>query len=391
MFLDWPGWRGPQRDAVAPAAAAPKQWPKALRRTWQTAAGGGYSTPVVAGNRVFVHGREGNQETVTAADLNTGKMLWQHRYSAPFQKSQYATQMEPGPFSTPAFDNGRLYTLGPTSILTCLDAATGRVLWNKDSLPAGTAKLYTGTSMSPIVEGANVIAHLGDDTRAVLTAFDATTGAERWSWKQDDAPGYASPIAGEFHGTRQLITLTDRRAVAVHPASGATLWSLPFEDQWKENIVTPVRAGNRVIFSGIRRGTIAVEVPPPQGAKWSPKVAWEAIPLTMYMSSPIVDGDTLFGFSQKQKGHFFALDTKTGKVLWTSEGRRGETAGLLSVGAHLLALLPDGELVVMDRTAAAYREVARYKVADAATWSQPVPTGSGLIVKSVNSLSRWDW
>ena len=75
---DWPQWRGPQRDGAAPDAALPSTLPETLRKVWQVEVGEGHSSPVVAGDRVFVHSRQGEDEVVRALDLATGRELWRH-------------------------------------------------------------------------------------------------------------------------------------------------------------------------------------------------------------------------------------------------------------------------------------------------------------------------
>ena len=144
---DWAGWRGPTRDAAIPAAIAPKAWPESLSRAWRTEVGEGYSSPVVAGDRVFVHSRRDPEEFVTAVDLASGKIAWQQKYAAPFQKNQYAVQMAKGPNSTPLVYGGRVYTLGVTGVLTAWNPATGAMLWRKDySDSVDTSKLFCGTA-----------------------------------------------------------------------------------------------------------------------------------------------------------------------------------------------------------------------------------------------------
>src|SRR5262249_24064684 len=128
----WPQWRGPNRDGVVPAASVPASWPAAPTLKWKQSIGEGYSSPVVAGGRVFVHGRRDPEEIAPAFDRETGKPLWSQRYAAAFTKNQYAVQMARGPNSTPLVHEGRVFTLGMTAILTSFDAATGEVKWRKD-------------------------------------------------------------------------------------------------------------------------------------------------------------------------------------------------------------------------------------------------------------------
>ena len=112
-FAQWPQWRGPNRDGVVAAANVPPSWPEKPTVQWTVKTGEGYSTPVVADGRIFVHSRQEPDEIVTALDLATGKQLWTARYPSSFVKNKYANQMSKGPFSTPLVANGIVYTLGP--------------------------------------------------------------------------------------------------------------------------------------------------------------------------------------------------------------------------------------------------------------------------------------
>src|SRR4030095_11774799 len=103
-------------------------WPEGLRETWRVDVGEGYSSPVISGQRAFVHARRDPEEIVLAVDLKDGKVLWEQKYQATFQKNQYAVNMAKGPNATPLVAGNRLFTLGVTGILNAWDTATGKQL-----------------------------------------------------------------------------------------------------------------------------------------------------------------------------------------------------------------------------------------------------------------------
>ena len=114
------------------------------------------------------------------------------------------------------------------------------------------------------------------------------------------------------------------------------------------------------------------------------------------MSSPLLKGDRLYGFSEKARGQFFCLDAKTGSVLWTGDGRQGENAALLDGGDVILARTtkqPDGKapsfLVVFDASDKDYTEKARYTVSDGPAWAHPVVSGRSIFVKDKTKLTQW--
>ncbi|HKG23001.1 MAG TPA: PQQ-binding-like beta-propeller repeat protein [Blastocatellia bacterium] len=384
---EWSQWRGPSRDGTV-AAPAPRGWPKELKNVWKVGVGGGFSSPVVSEGRIVVHSRQQESEVVSVFDLKTGKPLWNSSYPVPFSKNQYAIEMGKGPNSTPVVSGGRVYTLGVSAILSCFDLKSAELKWRKDfSKEIDTSKLFTGTAMSPVVEKGMVIVHVGDDRRGSVIAFDAETGAEKWKW-EGDGPGYASPIVVDLEGTRQLVTLTDRSAVGISVDSGRLLWKMPFPDEWNENIVTPILYRKTLIFSGVRAGTMGVRVAR-SGDQWTPEKLWHNPELAMYMSSPVLDGDYLFGLSAKKKGQFFCLDAKTGKTVWATTGREGQNAAVVSAGKNLLFLTADASLIVVNKSAAGFEQVARYTVADTPTWSHPVFLGKRILIKDSANLSLW--
>ena len=383
----WAQWRGPNRDAVVPAANVPASWPDKPTLKWKQPVGEGYSSPVVDRGLVFVHSRQDPEEIVTAFDLGSGKTVWRATYPAPFTKNPYATQMSKGPFSTPVVANGRLFTLGVSAILSSFDATTGALKWRKDfSKSVDTAKLFTGTAMSPIIANGLLIVHVGDDRAGAFRAFDPETGAEKWSLP-GHGPGYASPLVVRTTPP-QFVTLTDSAVVGVDVQSGKLLWSLPFPDEWHENVVTPVMAGNVLVISGTRKGTFGYRLEQAAG-KWAPVQLWHNPDLPMYLSTPVADGSMLFGFSNKRKGQLFCLDAKTGKAAWTSEGRVASSASLLSAGPNLLVLTTDGELIILRRNSEKYEELRRYELSSSPVWAHPVLLRDAIVVRDAESIGVW--
>jgi outer membrane protein assembly factor BamB len=388
LSAQWPQWRGPNRDGVVAAANVPASWPEKPAIQWTVKAGEGYSTPVLADGRIFIHSRQDPDEIVTALDLASGKQLWTSRYPSSFTKNKFANDMSKGPFSTPLVANGIVYTLGTSAVLSAFDAATGAVKWRKDwSKEIDTSKMFTGTAMSPIIDGGLLVVHVGDDGDGAFRAFDPATGAEKWTLP-GHGPGYSSPVVADFGGVRQLVTMTDKAVVGVGVSDGKQLWTIPFPDEWNENIVTPVVVGDLLVVSGIRKGTLGYRIVR-AGTGMAATQVWQNADVPMYMSSPVADGGFLYGFSHKRKGQLFCLDAKTGTVKWTTEGRGGTNASLQSVGPNLLVLSTEGDLTVVRRSPEKFEELRRYKVADSQTWAQPVVLKDSIIVRSADAVTRW--
>lgn len=388
---DWAEWRGPSRDGVVPAAVVPAPWPAGLTRRWQVEIGEGYSSPVVANGRAFLHSRRDPEEIVTAIDLATGRVVWQQTYTASFQKNQYASQMAKGPNSTPLVSGSRLYTLGVTGILTAWNTDDGRVLWRQDySASVDTSKLFCGTAMSPMLEAGALIVQVGSDVHGGrVLALDPATGRERWTWR-GPGPGYASPLAVTIDGVRHLITMTNSSIVGIDAGSGASLWSIPFPDDWHENIVTPIWTDRALIVSGTRQGTHAYALARASGA-WQPRQIWRNTDVTMYTVSPVYADGVIYGMSNKRRGHFVALDAATGAVRWATQGRDGAHASILQTKEHLLWLTDGGVLVVARRSPEAFTEERRYEVGASSTWAVPVFLADGLLVREATAIVKLTW
>ena len=384
----WPQWRGPQRDGVVAAENVPTSWPEKLTPRWTQKVGEGYSTPVVANGRIFVHSRQDPEEVVTALDLGTGKPIWTARYQSAFSKNKYANDMSKGPFSTPLVADGIVYTLGTSAVLSAFDEKTGAVKWRKDwSKEIDTSRLFTGTAMSPIIDSGVLIVHIGDDGEGAFRALEPATGEEKWTLP-GHGPGYASPIVTTAGGARHIVTMTDKAVVGVAVGDGRQLWQLPFPDEWNENIVTPVMAADVLVVSGTRKGTFGYQIAK-AASGLSATQLWHNTDVPMYMSSPVADGNHLYGLSNRRKGQLFCLEARSGKVLWTTEGRAGASAALQNAGPHLLVLNTEGDLIVVRRNPEKYEEVRRYKVAESQTWAQPVILKDGIVIRNADSATFW--
>jgi len=383
---DWPQWRGPNRDGVVASFTAPKVWPDKLKTVWRVQAGIGHSSPVVAGRRVYLHSRQEENEVASCFDLDTGKLIWHDSYPTPYTMNPAAMGHGKGPKSTPLVYENKLYTFGISGILSCYDATAGKLKWRKEFSKQfkATSPLF-GSATSPIAHNGLVIVHVGGHDSGALIAFNADTGEMKWSWK-GDGPGYASPIVFGSGATAQIVTQTQKSIAGFSPQTGEQLWRIPFETEYVQNIITPVVYKQTLIFSGLDKGTMAVRVIRVAG-KWQAVTNWQNPDVSMYMSSPVASGDYLFGLSHKRKGQFFCIDARTGKTLWTSDGRVGDNAAIVAAGEFLFLLTDAAELLVARSHAMLFEVLKKYSVADSPTWAHPVVTNKGILIKDRTTLA----
>ena len=138
-----------------------------------------------------------------------------------------------------------------------------------------------------------------------------------------------------------------------------------------------------LILSGLDAGVRGVRV-----GRGTTERLWLTKSVSMYLSSPVLVGDLVFGFSHLNKGQLFCLDPRTGETVWTGEPRQGDNASLVVSGEYLLALTNEAQLTVSRVTPQGIDPVRRYTVADSATWAHPLVLPSGVVVKDAASLAR---
>lgn len=396
---DWPGFRGAGRDGQVTGFQVPAAWPKELAKGWQVEIGQGVTSPALVGGQLFLLVREGEDEVALCLDAATGKEVWRDRLEVKYSPPEAAKPYEKGPFASPLVADGRVYTFGIRSHLSCLDAKTGKLIWREDFkgvVPKPEAEW--GSASSPILVDGAVIVQVGAGPNkdgggtgsGAVVAVDAASGKVRWKWDGDTA-GSASPILAKVGGKDQLIVQTESLTVGLSPSDGKLLWQIPFRTAYNQNSVTPVVFENLLILSGYKSGTIAYRIDGEQ-----PQKAWETKDVSMFMSSPVLNGGQLYGFSERSSGQFFCLDPKKGEVLWTGDGRQGYHATVVSAGNVILGLLTAdprdkkaSHLLVFEAKGEDTEQKARYVVADSPAWAHPILSGKSIYVKDKTKLTQW--
>ena len=398
---DWPGFRGPNRDGEVTGWTAamndPHAWPESLEQRWRVPVGLGHASPVVRDSSVIVFSREGDDEVLRALRVANGEEIWRASYPAPYTMNPAAVGHGPGPKATPDVAAGRVFTLGISGILSAWDAGDGSLLWRRPPDPrfGGAESPLFGAGSSPGASPAGdvVLVHLGGPDNGTFAVLDAATGETVWELA-GDGPAYVSPTVVEVAGVPVIPTMTEERIVLLATrADGRVLWEMPFTTPYDQNIVNPVvlPGGEVVIFAGLASPTFAVRFRGGPDGSLAGETVWQAEDSPFYMSNPVLAGDRLIGFSERNSGQFVALDLETGASIWRSPPRAGENAALLIAGNTVLALTDQAELLVLDAAASTFQPLRRYEVAPSPTWAHPVPLGKGLLIKDETHLTRWDF
>jgi outer membrane protein assembly factor BamB len=381
---DWPQWRGADRDGKVTGFVAPEKWPTELTQKWKVTVGAGDSTPALVDGKLYVFARQGDNEVNLCLNADDGSELWRDEYAA--QAVTGPPSRHPGPRSSPAVVEGKVFTIGVGGVLSCLDAATGEVVWRKDPFPKVVPTFFT--AMSPIIVDGMCIAHLGGAGNGAIIAYDLNTGDEKWRWA-GEGPEYASPALLTVDGTKQIVTLAEKSVVGVGAADGKLLWQLPFAPVRRAyNAATPIVDGQTVIFIGAGRGAKAVKIEK-QGDGFAANELWSNGDVDVQFNTPVLKEGLLFGSTSKD--NFFCLNAQTGQTAWldTAKNGSGGFAAILDAGSVMLALPSNSELIAFKPSSEGYAELARIKVADAATYAHPVIAGNRIYVRDEQTLALW--
>jgi outer membrane protein assembly factor BamB len=343
----------------------------------------------VAGGRVYVTDKKGNEERVLCLDAGSGKELWSYRYAVDYDKpSGLDNRFKSGPRATPTVHDGRVYTVGTTGVLLCLKAAPAdgkaHLLWRHDLLSKYDAPLPKwGVACSPLVEGALLIVQPGGK-RGSVVAFDRATGEEKWT-ALDDPSGYSSPVAGAGAGVPQLVCFTAKRMVGLRPGDGRLLWQYLWVTRYDANIATPVVADNYVFLSSDYSHGCALLELETRGEALSPReVAVRNNKLMRNQFSTCVLYDNhLYGFDVSGaggEGTLRCVDVRAFEEKWST--RELEKGCLLYADGHLLVLTEAGELALVEATPDGYRKKALAEVLNGEQcWALPALAGGRLYLR----------
>ena len=378
----WTNFRGPNRDGNYDEMPVMTQWPaQGLAPIWKQPIGQGYASFVVADGRAYTIEQRRGEEFVTAYDVVTGREQWKQGWNA-----LYSDTTGDGPRSTPTWDNGRLYALGATGELRCLDAKSGAVIWGKNILKDNQAgNLSWAMAASPLIVDDKVIVLPGGPGGKSVVAYNKMSGAPVWR-ALDDAQAYVSPILASLAGRRQVVIVSASRVMGVAPEDGSLLWSHPWDTSMGINVSQPiVVSGNRFfISSGYGKGAALVEISG-SGKSFTARTVWENTNMKNKFNSSVVYQGHAYGLDE---GILTCVDVNTGERKWKG-GRYGYGQVLLASG-HLIVMGENGELILVKATPQQHTEVARFQAIQGKSWNYPAIAGGRLLVRNANEMAAFN-
>ena len=396
---DWPQWRGPARDGVSHETGLLKQWPaEGPKLLWQVNdLGDGYSTPAVAGKRIYLMSNRGmDNEFVQALSTQDGKVIWTTRVGNvgnPNQNPPY-----PKARSTPTVDGNSIYALGSDGDLACLEAKSGKIRWQKNIRKEfGGEPGEWAYAESPLVDGDVVVVTPGG-AQATIVALNKKTGTTIWksAVTGGDPAGYASAIVVQAGGRKQYVQCLSKGMVGVDAKTGEFLWRNKEVAKGPAQYFTPVASGEHVYGGALGVGGVLVRVKS-DGSGVAAEQVYFTRGLPNGIGGAVVVGDHIYG--TEVGATLVAAEFTTGKVKWTDKGIGWASVAYADGLLYLHGI--SGELALVEATPEAYRIKGRFMPPaqpkkkqvgpfPEGAFAYPVIAGGRLYIRDLGTLWAYD-
>lgn len=386
---DWPQYRGPQQDGISREQADPQWKGPAPKVAWKVPTQNGFSSFVVAGGKALTQVNRDGREICLALDAATGKEVWAAdvgpgKYPGGGDAGAPDNKGGDGPRSTPTVNDGRVYVLTQDIVLHCLDAASGKKVWERDVIKEHAGRNIQWNSAASAVIDGDLVFVAGGGAGQSLLAFDKKSGKTVWK-TGDETMTHATPVVATILGVRQVIFFVKSGLVSVAVADGKELWRAAFPFK-VSTAISPVASGDLVYCSagyGVGGGAFRIAK---AGAGFKATQLW-MIPgdkdVANHWSTPICKDGMLYGmFSFKKFGNgpMKCVELATGKVKWEQPGFG--PGNVTMVGDKLIALSDTGEVVIVAANPAGYKELARFKAITGKCWTTPAFSDGRIYVRS---------
>jgi outer membrane protein assembly factor BamB len=388
LAADWPQWRGANRDDISTETGLQKKWSSnGPKRAWLNEDGGlGYAGFAVVADKLYTMGLYDAEEKLICLDANTGKKLWDVTVGA-----IYKNGWGDGPRSTPTVAGGKVYAMAGQGDLLCADAATGKKIWSTSMTKDHGGKLQGwGYTESPLVDGNLVIVTPGG-TKGAILALDAATGDTKWQLTDvTENAQYSSILPITHNGQRQYVQLLMSSIIGVSP-EGKLLWKTDFPGKTAV-IPTPIYSNGQVyVAAGYGVGCKSIKI-----GSGSAEVVFENTNMVNHHGGVILIEGKLYGHSDK--GGWTCQDFKTGEVVW--QDKAFGKGAVTSIGGKQLICLSenDGTVALVDVSDRGWKEISSFKLEAQSSqrnpkgkiWVHPVVANGKLYLRDQEMISCYD-
>ena len=367
---DWPRFFGPRDNCTSHESPLRKIFPKeGLPKVFELARGDSYSSPIlIAGKLLHFHAVD-SKETLDCHDAETGKRLWTFHYPITY-KDRYG--FSSGPRSSPVVHQGRIYLIGVTAMLHCLDLKTGRMIWKRNlKKEFEIPQYFFGYGPNPVVHGDKLIVNVGGKENKTsgtsVAAFQLKDGKTAWKHEDQWGASYASPVITTIHGKEVALILAAGESKPAHggllvlnPTNGTLYSRFPWRAGLYESVLasSPLSLPNNQVFISdcYELGGVLLQFNP----ELKPSPVWSERFFGMHMMIPQVIDNHLYGFAGRNipDTQLKGIDLKSGKITWADDMRWKEDSrvtglfrgSFLRLGERLISLGEDGSLLDLQLT-----------------------------------------
>lgn len=390
------GWRGPNRDGIYPETELLKTWPtNGPELLWSvTDAGKGYSSPVVAGNKIFVTGmdEDGKNEILTAYTLD-GQKIYRITYGAAWNKSYPDTR------TTPTVVGDKVFLISGPGDVFCINANDGKIIWKVNGKEKfGVTTNVWGVSESPLVYDNKVIfTPCGEQT--TMVALDASTGETVWKTASlNDTCSHVSPLFITHNGSRQIIGSSQEYVYGVNPETGKIMWQFNDWDfiakRGMDGIIinTPIYHNGKIFISNayeMRSHMLELN-----NDATAVKLLWRNNDLSVHTGGMVLIDGIIYGSNwfNNNNGDWVALDWNTGKTRYKTAWE-GRSKGSIISADGLLYCYEErrGTVALVKPNPEKFEIISEFRInqGDGAHWAHPVIQNGVLYVRHGNAMMAY--
>tara|TARA_R110000850_G_scaffold167796_7_gene292852 strand:- start:1570 stop:2814 length:1245 start_codon:yes stop_codon:yes gene_type:complete len=387
---DWPEFRGPSHDGHSSSAQVPLKWSDRENIRWKVPIPGkAWSTPVVAGNRIFVTTSAPKRQDLSLQarcyDLTTGDLLWEQEVFEVEDGKIHQKNSQASP--SPIFESGRLYVHFGHNGTACLNSNDGALIWKQTSLPYEPVH---GNGGSPLLFKDRLIFSCDGKEDPFVVALNKTDGSILWRKNREvkvtKAFSFSTPIAIEVKGKSQIILPGSGAVISYDPANGSELWRFLYGEGYSV-VPRPVYStGIIYVCSGFNQANLFAIKVDGQGDVTDSHLVWDETKTIPKESSPIIVDDLLY--INDDKGILTCFDAATGDVHYRErlDGKGGFSSSPVYASGHLFFHSGEGITTVI-KPGSKFEKVAENDIREFGLSSFAV-ISDGFLIRTEENLIR---